>query len=385
MIINRLDARIIKDTRGDKTIEVILKTDFGKFISSAPNGKSKGKFEANPYKNSINDDIKTVKKFTGNINFECFSDLINIEKNFRKKVGANTMIAVEYCFLKALAKKQKKEIWQLINPKAHNFPMPIGNAIGGGRHSSGVCPDFQEFWFVPRTKKFELAVKANKLAWKKCKDILKKRDNKFSKKLSDENAWKTSLSNEEVMKIMIKIKEEISKKFMIKVDCGIDMASSEFFSGGKYNYKNSRKKLNSKEQINHVIKIGKEFMFLEDPLEQRSFLDFSKLTKKTNSMIIGDDLCVTNLIRIKKAGKGIRGVIIKPNQNGSLIELGNIVEYCKKNKIKTIFSHRSGETSENILADIAFGFQADYIKTGICGKGRDEKLNRLIEIERSLR
>ena len=117
------------------------------------------------------------------------------------------------------------------------------------------------------------------------------------------------------------------------------------------------------------------------------FSSFSKLLKKfPDRLIVGDDLIVTNSKRLKKAieEKSVSAIIVKPNQCGSLLEVARVCELAKKNNIKIVFSHRSGETEENILADLAFGFQADFFKCGIDGKGREAKLKRLIEIEKSL-
>ena len=130
-----------------------------------------------------------------------------------------------------------------------------------------------------------------------------------------------------------------------------------------------------------------ELFYVEDPFEENDFESFSKLLKRfPNRLIVGDDLTVTNPERLKKAisMKSVNALIVKPNQIGSLIEVKNVCELARKNNIKTIFSHRSGETTENILADLAFGFQADFIKTGITGKEREAKIRRLIEIEKNL-
>ena len=128
--------------------------------------------------------------------------------------------------------------------------------------------------------------------------------------------------------------------------------------------------------------------YIEDPFDEEDFESFSKLLKFfPNSLIVGDDLTVTNYKRLEKAieMKSINALIIKPNQNGSLIDLANVVELAKKKGIKTIFSHRSGETNESILADLAFGFEADFIKCGVTGLEREIKIKRLIEIEKRLK
>jgi enolase len=143
------------------------------------------------------------------------------------------------------------------------------------------------------------------------------------------------------------------------------------------------------EQQFYIENLIKNFplLYIEDPFSEEDFDNFSKLLEKTNNrLIVGDDLTVTSTKRLKKAieKNSINAIIIKPNQCGSLMEVERVVEMCKKNNIKMVFSHRSGETEENILADIAFGFGADYFKCGITGKEREAKLKRLIEIEKKL-
>jgi len=389
MNIKGVTGKTILDTRGYKTICIELATDFGKFYASAPNGKSTGKYEAKPYNKTIFDDINKIKsiKIT-KIEFESFDNLNELENIFLGKVGANTMIALEYVFLKALAKKQKKQVWQLINPYADKFPSPVGNAIGGGVHSkSSRRPDFQEFLFIPEVKfGFERAVKVNIRARENCAEILKKLDKNFTGKRSDENAWQTRLTNEQIMSTMLDVKDNMIDEFCIKIHCGIDVAASQFYNK-YYNYKNPKKRLDKNNQIKYMSEIADKFYYLEDPVDENDFIGFREVKKRARGLIVGDDLTATNLDRIYKAvrERAINAVIIKPNQNGSLVEIKKIVEFCKKSNIKMIFSHRSGETSEDILSDLAFGFQADFIKTGIFGRGRDEKLNRLIEIEKNIK
>ncbi|MFA5992098.1 MAG: enolase C-terminal domain-like protein [Candidatus Pacearchaeota archaeon] len=385
--IRGISAKSILDTRKEKTIEVTIDTTSGKFIASAPNGKSRGKYETPSYKKSLNDDIQTLNKLKlKSISLSKFDDLTKIEKILKNKIGANSVIALEYAALKALAKNKNCEVWQLINPRAKNLPMSVGNSIEGGRHTNNIGPSFQEFHFIPHATSFQEAVLINKTARQDCLQILKNLDKKFKKQLSDENAWVTTLDEEKVMNLLLDVKDNMVDEFVTKVHCGIDLAASEFFNGKKYFYKNMKKSLNKEQQILFICEIADKFFYIEDPLEENDFQGFADIVKNSQSLIVGDDLTVTNLQRIKKAVKmnAIRGVIIKPNQCGSLIEVKQIVDFCKKNKIRTIFSHRSGETKENTLADLAFGFQADFIKTGVEGVGRDEKLDRLIEIEKSL-
>ncbi|MEM4625546.1 MAG: hypothetical protein QXJ28_02165, partial [Candidatus Pacearchaeota archaeon] len=154
MIIKRLEAKAINDTRGDKTIEVELYCEYGKFKASAPNGKSKGKYEVSPWKKSINEDIEEINntsKFS--IDFNKFEDLKKVENKFKRKIGGNSLIAIEYCFLKALAFKERKEVWQIILKDKREIKVPrmVANIIGGGAHSkSELKPEFQEFHVIPK-------------------------------------------------------------------------------------------------------------------------------------------------------------------------------------------------------------------------------------------
>ena len=295
------------------------------------------------------------------------------------------MIALEYAFLKALASQEDKQVWELINPRASKMPFPVGNIIGGGLHNKEKGPDFQEFHIIPESN-FELADKILKRAHENASEILKNLDSNFKKKSNDENAWITGLDNNIVIELIDNVKENMIEEFNVKIHIGIDIAASTFFKGSKYNYKTPKKSLNKNDQIKYMAKITDKVFYLEDPLEDNDFSGFSEIMKKSKSLIVGDDLTVTNYDRIVSAfnKKSINAVIIKPNQCGSLLEVKKVMDFCRKNSIKTIFSHRSGETSENILADLAFGFQADFIKTGALGLGRIEKLNRLKEIERGL-
>tara|TARA_Y100000310_G_scaffold268572_1_gene281234 strand:- start:4163 stop:5323 length:1161 start_codon:yes stop_codon:yes gene_type:complete len=386
MKIKRLRAKQIKDTRGDKTIEIVLKTDFGKFIASSPNGKSRGKFEAKPWKRSLASDIGVVNGAdVCDLDIKSFDDLKLVEKKFKSKVGANTMIALEYVFLRALARVNRKEVWEVINSTSRKMPRPVGNIIGGGAHSGNkLKADFQEFHVIPMSSSIKKNVKILLRAHKNARRFLRNVDSGFKSRKNDESAWQSSLSNERVMKVIVDVKNNVRDEFKEKVGVGLDVAASQFFSNGKYRYKNERATRSVREQVEFMNEIARRFFYIEDGMDENDFAGFSKI--KSKGLVVGDDLTVTNLSRIKKAVKmkSVNAVIIKPNQNGSLVSVKEIVEFCRRKKIKMIFSHRSGETSDNILADLAFGFGADFIKTGVSGRGRKEKLKRLVEIERSL-
>ncbi len=383
VIIKKVGAKSILDSRNEKTILVTIKTNNDTFSASAPTGKSTGKHEAKTYKKSLEDEIKVVKSFSSYFsseNIEGFDDLRRIEDIADGHLGGNTVFALESATLKALAKERKKEIWELINFNAKKFPRLVGNCIGGGKHSSqNKKPDFQEFLLIPNEKSVEESWELNKKIKKETEVLLKKADEDFQSKKNDENAWETRLNEKEIL--------EILKNF--KVQQGLDIASSGFYKRKNYNYQNPLLKRNKKEQLTYVSNLISNFnlFYIEDPFEEEDFESFSELLKKfPNSLIVGDDLVTTSYKRLEKAikMKSINALIVKPNQIGSLIEVKKVCELAKKNNIKIIFSHRSGETEESILADLAFGFGADFLKCGITGKGREIKIKRLIEIEKSL-
>jgi len=392
MRIKEVQGKIIEDSRGEKTIQVEIKTKFGTFFSSSPSGKSKGKHEKPYYINSIEEDIKKLKDFSlSEIEIEKFSDLIEIETLTRGKIGSNSLFALESSILKALALENKKDVWQLINEKARKFPFPVGNCIGGGLHTSGKKkPDFQEFLIIPETKNFADNVFLMKKAYEICKSRLNIR--KALGKLNDENAFSTTLDDEEVLDVLNKTREELEQETGKKIEIGVDIAASTFFTGLIYNYKNPVKRLKVKEQENYVKSLIENFRlgYIEDAFDEENFESFSRLrkeiVKERSCLIVGDDLIVSQLNRLKKAliKRSVNAIIVKPNQVGSLIEIKKLVDLAKKYELACVMSHRSGETLDYIIADLAFGFSCDFVKFGILGKEREVKLNRLIEIEKTL-
>jgi len=400
MKIKDVIANILLDSRKEKTVIVTIKTNVGNFSASAPTGKSTGKYEAKSYRKSIEGDISKLKELSEYFSEEelnTFEDLKRVEDNVDNHIGANTLFALESAVLKAIAKEKKKEIWQLINSQLNKknakFPRLVGNCIGGGKHSAensngGKKPDFQEFLLIPEESILD-SFDTNQNAQVEAGVILKNVDEKFNGKRNDENAWQTSLDNKKVLEVLKDLRENAFDEKETVIDLGLDIASSGFYSRKKYHYLNPKFERTIEEQLDYISNLISNFdiLYIEDPFDEEDFESFSKLLKKfPQRLIVGDDLTVTNSKRLEKAikMKSISGIIVKPNQCGSLIEVKKVVELAKKNNIKTIFSHRSGETDESILADLAFGFQADFFKCGISGKEREAKLKRLMEIEKGL-
>jgi len=384
MKIKSVSAKSILDSRKEKTICVTIRTDIGSFSASAPNGKSKGKHEAKPYKKSLEEDIKTIKKFSSYFSkeiIEKFDDLRRIEDIIEGHVGANSFFALESAVLKAVAKEKRKQIWMLINSNAKNSPRLVGNCVGGGEHSNiKPKPDFQEFLLIPNSKSVKKAFEINKKTKEDIEYNLKDTDKNFKGRKNDEDAWETSLNEKEILDILKKT----------KLALGIDVAASGFCKRKKYNYKNPVLDRKPEEQSEYLTNLIKNFdlFYIEDGFQEEDFESFAKLLKQfPDKLIVGDDLTTTNYKRLEKAieMKSINAIIVKPNQIGSLMEVKRVCELAKKKNIKIVFSHRSGETEETILADLAFGFGADFFKCGIDGKERELKIKRLIEIEKALK
>ena len=384
MKISEVSAKAILDSRKEKTILVTIRTNVGEFSASAPNGKSTGKYEAKSYNKSLDGDVKTIKQlgeyFSKEI-FEKFDDLKRVEDICENQIGANSVFAFESAILKALAREKKKEVWELINPNGKKFPCLVGNCIGGGKHSkSDKKPNFQEFEIIPDVKNVEKAFELSKKIKKDVKIIIHREDKKFNEERNDEDAWMTSLNEKEVLDILKRT----------NVPLGIDIAASSFYKRKNYNYSNPIFKRSLEEQFFYVSNLIKNFniLYIEDPFDENDFESFAKLLKRfPDRLIVVDDLTTTNLKRLEKAIKikSINAIIVKPNQIGSLIEVKEVCELAKKNNIKIVFSHRSGETEETILADLAFGFQADFFKCGITGREREAKIKRLVEIEKEMK
>ncbi len=394
MYIKEVRARVILDSRKEKTIEVSVNN----YASSAPSGKSRGKHEKKPYLKNIEGDVSFLNNFDRKLFSEIheFSDLEKVEDVLKEKIGANSLFALESSILKALAFSKNLPIWKIANPeleaKGARFPRLLSNTIGGGAHSqSKVKPDFQEF-LVSCDKNPRLGELMNR----KCHDEAGKILNNLrlnNTRENDEHAWASDLDNERVLEIMKEIQEDVYEDTSTHVDIGLDIAGSQFYKPArkKYYYKNKKKILGRQEQIDYIVSLARKYnlFYIEDPLEEEDFSGYSEINKQLNELVIiaGDDLTVTNLERVRKAidMKAVSGVIVKPNQTGSLIEARKIVDLCRKHEIYTILSHRSGETYDSIIADLAFGWQCDFIKIPVVGEERLVKVNRLKEIENELR
>jgi enolase len=395
MIIKKVKAKKIKNSRGEETIKVKVKSDSGKGEASAPSGASKGKHEAKDFIGPVDNSIKFLNDCKELIGLEInnFEDLKKVEKIVDKeKYGGNTVIALEYAILNSMG-----AIWKRFNEKTRKIPRPLGNVIGGGMHCKNSGSDFQEFLVYPiGSKNLEQDIGANNKVHELAKKKLNEVDKNFKNEITDEGAWVSGLSNTEILDLLSEVVKEVSKEFNFQIRLGLDIAASSFWDGEHYNYNNfskeeKNKKLTKKEQIEFISEIIDKYnlLYIEDALHEEDFSGFAELTKKFKDkcMITGDDLTVTNMSRLKKAikQKSINAAIVKPNQIGSLIEMKKFVDELNKNKFYSIISHRSGETLDASISHLAVGLEIPIIKCGIYGKERVSKLNELRKIEAQIK
>ena len=403
MFIKEVVPSYVKNSRGERSIQIEVFTYEGRFKCSAPSGKSTGKSEVASYHSKgIGHSMKMLREFCPTLKHKNFlikkvdqlKQVVELMRRFearRGRFGGNVNYAIEGAFLRAASADVNKEVWEFINDDVNNglkpkMPMPVGNCIGGGLHSKaikGKKPDFQEFLLIPREKTFSRAITVNLRAYERARKMLKTR------KKNDENAWMTPLNNEDALKIL----KEVAKHYKLRI--GLDVAASSFYERGYYRYKNKELIRDKVDQSDYIEKLVKKFgiYYIEDGIQEEDFggfkevLNFVKREKKSETLIVGDDLTTTNLKLVRRAvsSGSINATIIKPNQIGSILEVKRVVEFCKKNNIKMIFSHRSGETMDDILADYCIGFGGQFIKSGIFGRERLIKLKRIMEIERKLR
>jgi len=406
MFVKEVIPRVIKNSRGEKTVQIELVTYEGRFVASAPSGKSKGKSEVPAYSSKgIARSMAMLKVFCKglvhkNFNIKKVDDLRQIVELVRRfesrhgRFGGNVTYALETVFLKAGAADTKRELWELINDDVNDglkpkMPMPVGNCIGGGLHSGfikGKRPDFQEFLLIPKEKTFSRAVTVNLRAYDYAGKLLRKRQGTWRAKKGDEGTWMTSLTNEQVFDLI----KEVGKKYKVRI--GSDIAASSFYEKGYYKYKNKDLIRDKIDQADYVERLTKKYnlFYVEDGMQEEDFSGFKEIlsavsNKKT--LIVGDDLTTTNMRLVRRAvgSKSMNAMIMKPNQIGSMMEVKKVADFCKKNKITMIFSHRSGETMDDALADYCVGFGGKFIKCGIHGRERLVKMKRVMEIEKQVR
>ncbi len=386
-IITDLKARIVLDSRGDKTIEVEVYTrkGFGRF--SSPSGASKGKFESVSYPNgNVYKSLEEFKKIREKIIGHDSLDQENIDEileeydgseNF-SKIGGNLAVAISIANAIAASNTLGIPLFRYIGGiYANTLPLPLGNVIGGGVHAINST-NFQEFLVIPQTKRFRDACFINALIHRRLKNRLK---SNYPLGKGDEGAWCVSLRDEDALKILKEVVDEISREFNVNIKIGLDIAATELYDENRRCYIYRNKVLSREEHINYIIELAKNYglYYIEDPVHEEDYEGFEEIMKELKGCLIcGDDLFATNYKRIRNVANAI---IIKPNQAGTLTRTLKAVREARRRNMVLVTAHRSGETENNAISHIAVGIRSEIVKFGVVGGERISKLNELIRLE----
>ncbi len=406
MKIKNIIGREILDSRGNPTVEVdvILENNvLGR--ASVPSGASTGEREANELRDKDTRYLgRGVLKAVSNINGPLKEAIVGMEVENQKEIdykmieldgtktksnmGANAILGVSMACLKAAAINKQQDLYEYIG-EGKEQPVPMMNIINGGAHADNKL-DFQEYMIIPQANTIKDRVRIGAEIFHNLKEVLKAKGLVTS--VGDEGGFAPDLqSNQEGFDLIM---EAITKAGYIPgtdVLLGIDVAASEFYENGVYNLQGENRILSTDELIEYYIDLVNKYpiISIEDPVDENDFEGFAKLTEKIGDKVqlVGDDLFVTNKEYLQKGidMKAGNAILLKVNQIGTITETLETIELAKTNNYNTIISHRSGETEDNTIADLAVGLSLGQIKTGSLSRtDRVCKYNQLIRIEEKL-
>ena len=392
MIIKDIKLRKIIDSRGNSTVEADISTNDGFGRAAAPAGASTGTFEAQAWpENNVDLGISNARKkliplLTGipANDQKAFDDIIKNEDGTKnlQNVGGNISVALSLACAKAAADSKNIPLFEHVSKtKSYSIPAPMSNVLGGGAHAIGGT-DIQEYLVTSFDNDVNTAIETNAAVHKEVAKILKEKFPNIALGKGDEGAWVAPLENVEALELVTKAVDNVHKETGVEIRTGLDVAASEFYKNGKYVYKEQT--LTPEEQVDFMLGLIEEYDLhsVEDPLDQNDFQLWASLTDQTDSLIIGDDLYVTNSERLKQGidMNSTNSILIKPNQIGTLTDTVKTVELAKNSDMATVISHRSGETTDTSIAHLGVAFESHAIKTGIMGGERIAKLNELVRI-----
>jgi enolase len=401
-------SREILDSRGTPTLEVEITTDTGvKSRAAVPSGASTGAHEAVELRDKDPKRYlgKGVMKAVNNVKEICAPAILGKDVNDwraidkvlidldgtenKGKLGANAILGVSLASAKAAALEHKQDLFMYLSDgKASKLPVPLMNIINGGAHANNGI-DIQEFMIVPTCGgSFREALRAGSEIFQTLKKVLN--DDGFSVAVGDEGGFAPKLKgNRAALEYVMKAIEKAGYKPGDDVSVALDVAATELYKDGKYTWEGQTK---SSEQITDIYaQWAKDFplVSVEDGLSEDDWDGWVHLTKTlgANMQLVGDDLFVTNPKRLKDGihRKAANAILIKVNQIGSLSETADAIKMAKDAKYHTVMSHRSGETEDVTISDLAVAFNCEQIKTGsLCRGERTAKYNQLLRIEEAL-
>lgn len=414
--IKTVDAQEILNAKGFPTIEAtVILTDGTIGVASCPTGEKIGNYEAVNLKDNDENRFQGqgVMKAVSNIRNVISPALVGKEAEYQQgidrimidldgtqnksRLGANATLAVSMAVAKAGAERSVLPLFLYLRQfikKEHEslkIPIPIFNFINGGNRKNRFA-DFYEFLIVPASSKSYLeSIQIGESIRKSLKQVI---ETKYAKPLDDyEEGFTPNLTaNKEALSLIQQAVDNTNVKLGFDVFFGLNCRASTFFKDGKYHIKDYSAPLSSKDLINYYEELNKNIhlLYLEDPLDQDDWegwaVLFTKLAQTT--IIAGGDLIATNPYRLQIAidKKAVNGIVIKPNQIGTVIESLAIAEAAKETGLKITVSHRSNETNDDFMADFAVAVAADYIKIGSLARGENiAKYNRLLQIDNQLK
>ena len=411
--IRHIQAREILDSRGNPTIEVDVRLDNGAFGRAAvPSGASTGEHEAVELRDGDKSRFagKGVRKAVANVNHKIEPVLkgldareqANIDKKLieldgtptKKTLGANATLAVSLAVARAAAADENLPLFRYLGgPEARVLPVPMMNILNGGAHSDAPI-DFQEFMIVPRgAPSFSEALRYGAEVYHALKSVLKER--RLSTAIGDEGGFAPQLdSAEDALESISAGVEKAGYKLGEQIFIALDPAASEFYDAEKRLYifkKSGDARKTAEELVDYYAELRARFpiISIEDGCAEDDWDGWKKLTKKLGDRIqlVGDDLFVTNVEFLRRgiAEQVANSILIKVNQIGTLTETLATINLATRSHYTTVISHRSGETEDTTIADIAVATNAGQIKTGApCRSDRVAKYNQLLRIEEEL-
>lgn len=412
-LIESVHARQILDSRGNPTIEVDVITETGASGRAAvPSGASTGTHEAVELRDGDKKRFlgKGVLKAVENVNSRIAEEIVGFsvfDQNLIDKImiqldgtpnkgnlGANAILGVSLAVAKAGAMESGLPLYRYIGGvNANTLPVPMMNILNGGSHADNKI-DFQEFMVMPlKADTFSESLRMGTEIFHNLKKVL--HDKGLSTNVGDEGGFAPNIaSNEEAIEVVLMAIEKSGFKPGEDVFIAMDAASSEFYDAKTNSYifkKSDGKKLSSAEMVDYWAAWAKKYpiISIEDGMAEDDWAGWKGLTDKIGSKVqlVGDDLFVTNVTRLQDGiDKGVaNSILVKVNQIGSLTETINAVNLAKRNAYKSVMSHRSGETEDSTIADLAVALNTGQIKTGSASRSdRMAKYNQLIRIEEEL-
>lgn len=402
-----ITSREILDSRGNPTVETKVYTEKGNVgVFSVPSGASTGTREALELRD--NDERyfgKGVLKAVSNVGL-IKEKLIGIEVSEQRKIdevmieldgtpnksnlGANAILSVSVACLKAAALDSDLDVYEYLNKREKRLPYAMYNIINGGKHSSNNL-DIQEFMIVPKFKEFKEGLRAASEIFNQLKSLLIKQG--LSINVGDEGGFAPDLkSNEEALSLIMKSISEAGYIPGVNVFIALDVAASSLYNKNNDTYKLDNNSLKREELLDYYVSLVKNYpiISIEDAFDENDYEGFKMITEVLGKKIsiVGDDLFVTNKELLKKGidNKMCNAILIKLNQVGTFYETLETIVLAKQYNYTTIISHRSGETLDTFIADLAVSLNIPFIKTGSVTRGeRVCKYNRLMEIEEELK